>query len=397
MPASGSDGAADAGTRDGAKDIGVYVHWPFCRSKCPYCDFNSHVAEAVDHRRWRRALISELNHFALSVPDRRVASIFFGGGTPSLMDPETVHAVVEQTTKRWAVARDPEVTLEANPSSAERGKFRDFRAAGVNRLSVGVQSFRDDRLGFLGRGHSATDARAAVAAAGDVFERVSFDLIYGLPGETAADWRGELTRALDLAGGHLSVYQLAVEPGTAFFRDGIEGAGEDRGAVLYAITGDVLAGAGLPAYEVSNHARPGSECRHNLHVWRGGDYVGVGPGAHGRLRARVRTEATYQVHAPDRWLDQVERKGHATAKRRVLSRRQRAEEVLMTGLRLAQGIGRAGFESATGRALDDVVDAAQLDALVAGGFLETDDAGLRATPRGVIRLDAVLGRLLAGE
>ncbi|MFQ5763906.1 MAG: radical SAM family heme chaperone HemW [Rhodospirillales bacterium] len=405
----GRASAEDRG-RAGAEDpgFGVYVHWPFCQSICPYCDFNRRLADGVDHGRWAQALVAELEHFQAETPGRGVTSVFFGGGTPSLMEPETVAAVIAAVRARWAAADDLEVTLEANPSSAEAGRFRAFREAGVNRLSVGVQSFRDETLKFLGRRHSAAEARDALGAAADAFERFSFDLIYGLPGQSAADWAGELDAAGAFAGGHLSVYQLTIESGTPFHRDGVEAADEKTGAALYRTTQERLEALGLPAYEVSNHARPGAECRHNLSAWRGGDYVGVGPGAHGRLTGRLTglltgrpareggTDALYQVHDPGRWLAAVEAKGHATAKRRTLSPGARAEELVMTGLRLAEGVDRARFARLTGLDWGDVLDPAGLRRMVEGGFVEMDDDLIRATAAGRLRLNAVLGRLLAG-
>lgn len=377
----------------------LYIHWPFCLSKCPYCDFNSHVWDSIDRRRWRTALLSELNHFALETSGRTVTSVFFGGGTPSLMAPETAAALIAAVRNRWPVADDLEITLEANPNSAEAGRFRAFRDAGVNRLSVGVQSFRDENLSFLGRGHSVTEAKSALEMAADVFPRFSFDLIYGLAGQSPEDWGRELDEALEcaqsLGAGHLSLYQLTIEPGTPFYRDGVKAAGGDEGARLYAITQDKLIEAGLPAYEISNHARPGSECRHNLQIWRGGAYAGVGPGAHGRLPALRRTEALYQIHAPDRWLAAVESKGHGTAKRLALPRRARAEELLMTGLRLIEGVGRERFQSLTGRGIEGFIDKDGLKRMTGGGFVEADEAGLRATPAGLLCLNEVLRHLLA--
>ncbi|MCH7937196.1 MAG: coproporphyrinogen III oxidase [Proteobacteria bacterium] len=381
------------------RGFGVYIHWPFCASMCPYCDFNSHVWDSIDHRRWRTALLSELNHFALETNGRTVTSVFFGGGTPSLMAPETAAALIAAVGKRWHTADDLEITLEANPSTAEAGRFRAFRDAGVNRLSIGVQSFRDETLSFLGRRHSVAEAKGALKMAADVFPRFSFDLIYGLAGQSPEDWGRELDEALEVAkslgAGHLSLYQLTIEPGTPFYRDGVKAAGGDAGAGLYGITQDKLIEAGLPAYEISNHARPGSECRHNLKIWRGGAYAGVGPGAHGRLPARKRTEALYQIHDPGRWLAAVERKGHGTAKRLALPRRARAEELLMTGLRLIEGVGRARFQSLTGRRVEDTLDKDGLKRMTGGGFVEMDDRSLRATPAGLLCLNEVLRHLLA--
>jgi len=329
---------------------------------------------------------------------RTVTSIFFGGGTPSLMEPETAAALIEATAKHWGTADDLEITLEANPSTAEAGRFRAFREAGVNRLSLGVQSFRDEALAFLGRGHSVAEAKGALGIAAEVFPRFSFDLMYGLPGQSPEDWGRELDEALEcvksLGAGHLSLYQLTIEPGTPFHRDGIEAAAGDEGAGLYGITREKLENAGLPAYEISNHARPGAECRHNLEIWQGGAYAGIGPGAHGRLQARERTESLYQIHVPNRWLAAVERKGHGTAKRQVLAPGARAEELLMTGLRLTQGIDRALFQTLTGRAVEDFIDKDGLRRMTDGGFLKADGAGLRATASGRLCLNEVLRHLL---
>ncbi len=375
--------------------FGVYVHWPFCTSLCPYCDFNSHVADRVDHNRWAEALATELDHFHAATANNVVASVFFGGGTPSLMQPETAAAVIDAVRGRWRCAPGLEVTLEANPSSAEAGKFRAFAEAGVNRLSLGVQSFDDGALRFLGRRHSASEARRAITIAGEVFPRFSFDLIYALPGQTPGQWRAQLDQALTFAGTHLSCYQLTIEPGTPFHRDGVAPADEETGAALYEITQERLAAAGLAAYEVSNHARPGDACRHNLSGWRGGDYLGVGPGAHSRLTQAGRAAASHRILKPERWLEKVEAEGHGTAKTMPLTPDARAEELVMTGLRLAEGISAKRFKALTGRELATVLDAKALKRMGEGGFLEADDEGVRATPAGRLRLNAVLAQLLA--
>ncbi len=374
--------------------FGIYIHWPFCRAMCPYCDFNSHVAEAIDQRRWRAALRAELDHFAGETNGRTVTSAFFGGGTPSLMAPETAAALIEDVRRHWPVTDDLEITLEANPTSVEAERFDAFAAAGVNRVSLGVQALDDRALTFLGRGHSVGEALDAVALAAERFPRTSFDLIYGRPGQTVPGWRVELDQALAHAGGHLSLYQLTIEPGTPFFRDRVRPVDEDAGAALYETTQKVLEARGLPAYEVSNHARPGAECRHNLTYWRGGDYVGVGPGAHGRLTADGATDALYQIHAPERWLQAVETRGHATAKRVRLTPEERREELLMTGLRLRDGVSRARYRAQTDRDVTDTVDAPALARLVDGGFLVLDARSLRATPAGRRCLNAVLAALL---
>ena len=367
----------------------VYVHWPFCRSKCPYCDFNSFATGTIDQARWRTALVRELDYFAGQTRGRTVTSVFFGGGTPSLMDPATVDALVLAVHARWAVAADLEVTLEANPTTAEAGRFAGFARAGVNRLSLGVQSFDDAELAFLGRTHDRAEARAALALAERLFPRHSFDLIYGLPGQTAAAWGQGLKQAAGAAGEHLSLYQLSVEPGTPFHHAGVEEADEDTAAALFAITHEVLDGAGLAAYEISNHARGGGECRHNLTYWRGGDYVGIGPGAHGRLTAFGGTEAIRQIADPGAWLDAVETGGHGTAERQRLDPGQRRDELLMMGLRLTEGVNRDRF-----RELEEAVDSSALSRLIDGGFLVFDADGLRATRSGRACLNAVLAALL---
>ena len=375
--------------------VAIYIHWPFCRSKCPYCDFNSHVRETIDEARWRQAYLTELDTFATKTAGRPVASVFFGGGTPSLIRPETTAAILDHVAARWPLAADLEVTLEANPSTAEAARFRGFRAAGVDRLSIGAQALDDDALRFLGRGHSAAEARAAVALATLIFPRFSFDLIWGWPGHELAAWRRQLGEALAMAGEHLSAYQLTIEPGTAFWREGVPAAGEDTGVALYEITQESLVGAGLPAYEISNHARPGGECRHNLAVWCGADYVGIGPGAHGRLSRDGRTDATRAIRAPEKWLAKVESCGTGLAERVPLTAGERREELLLLGLRLTQGVLREDFRALTGVEPEEAVDRAALARLVEGGFIESDAVGLRATPAGRLRLNAVLAQLLA--
>lgn len=386
---------------DSGPGFGIYVHWPFCDSKCPYCDFNSHVSASIDHRRWHRAYALEIDWAARRIGTTRtdrpvVTSIFFGGGTPSLMPPEMTHGILAAIGAAFPVSGDVEITLEANPSSMEADRFRGFRDAGVNRVSVGVQSLNDGALSFLGRRHSAASARRAIEIAAKTFSRFSFDLIYALPRQTPAEWQNELNAALDYGGDHLSVYQLTIENGTPFFRTGVEPASEDNAATMFHMSNDTLDRAGLPAYETSNHARPGSECRHNMLYWRGGRHVGIGPGAHGRLRgADGLWSSHYRIHDPDRWLDSVDRHGHGTAKSTIIRPGERMEEVIMTGLRLRRGLSRADFALATGMTYEDALDPATLSMLTDGGFLILDDAGLRATPAGWPRLNAVIARLLA--
>jgi putative oxygen-independent coproporphyrinogen III oxidase len=389
---SAGPGPAEAG-------FGLYVHWPFCRAKCPYCDFNSHVAPEVDEPRWTRALIAEIERSARELGPRTLASIFFGGGTPSLMAPATVGAVIERALAWFAPAADLEITLEANPTSVEAGRLAGFRAAGVNRVSLGVQALLDADLRFLGREHSTAEALAAVALAARLFPRFSFDLIYGRPGQTAAAWRAELGKALDHADGHLSVYQLTIEPGTRF--DLLQRTGalkmpdDELQAELYELTQERLAAAGLPAYEISNHARPGEESRHNLIYWRSGEWLGVGPGAHGRLNAGGARLATEAWRLPKAWLERVERTGSGERRRTALTRAEQVEELLVMGLRLGEGVDLGRLARTAGRALSEVLDPMALERLVGDRWLVRRDGRLAASAAGRQRLNAILGALLA--
>lgn len=378
-----------------ADDLAVYIHWPFCRSKCPYCDFNSHVRERLDEDRWLAAYRAQLSRLTAGTTGRTVRSIFFGGGTPSLMRPATAAAILDGIAGLWPVAADVEVTLEANPSTAEAGRFRDFASAGIGRLSLGVQALDDAALRSLGRGHSAAEAVAAVALAARTFPRFSFDLIWGRPGQRPADWRAELRRATAMAGNHLSVYQLTIEPGTAFRRDGVAAADEDDALAMWLVTQEELAAAGLPAYEISNHAREGRECRHNLAIWRGGCYLGIGPGAHGRIAAGGSVVATRAGRSPEKWLVAIEAGSDGLAEREEVGIAERREELLLMGLRLTRGIERARFRVLAGIEPEAAVNPTALSMLIGAGFLESDAAGLRATAEGRLRLNAVLARLLA--
>jgi oxygen-independent coproporphyrinogen-3 oxidase len=379
--------------------LAVYVHWPFCLAKCPYCDFNSHVRETVDQESWRAALLAEIAFFAAETGPRRITSMFFGGGTPSLMPPATVAAVIDAVAENWGLDKDAEITLEANPTSVEAGRFADLRRAGVNRASLGVQALDDGALAFLGRGHSSAEAIAAVELAALHFPRHSLDLIYARPDQTDAAWRDELGRAMRLIDGHISVYQLTVEKGTPFHtawrRGELHPPGDESALRLYETTQEVLEAAGLPAYEISNHARPGAECRHNLEVWRGGDYIGIGPGAHGRLKTEAGTMAHARHRAPEAWLRAVSENGHGTARHELISPAERLVELAMTGLRLSSGLERGPFEAFAGTTLEAAFEAGRMERLIKGGFMVLDKAGLRTTPEGRVRLDAVLAALLA--
>ena len=378
------------------RGFGIYVHWPFCRAKCPYCDFNSHVREAIDQRRWRDALLKELAHYAEQTQGRTVTSLFFGGGTPSLMEPETVRAVIEAVGRHWTTAADFEITLEANPTSVEIERFRGFRDAGVNRVSIGVQALDDTVLKFLGRQHSAGEAIRALEIGRAIFPRLSFDLIYARPGQSLEAWGGELAAALDLANHHISLYQLTIEPGTAFeqrvARGDFQTLPEDEQAALFDWTAARLERAGLPGYEISNHARPGEESRHNLTYWRYGDYAGIGPGAHGRLTSDGRKFATATHRMPEEWLKLVSEQGHGMVDRDALETDEQADEMLLMGLRLREGLDLARWSSLSGRGLDPERE----DFLLQHGFVERiGNSRLRCTPQGMLILDAVVADLAA--
>ncbi len=377
--------------------FGVYIHWPFCLSKCPYCDFNSHVRrEPIDEARFARAFAAEIAATAARVPGRTVSTIFFGGGTPSLMQPSTLAAVLDAIAQHWRVAPDAEITLEANPTSVEATRFRGYRTAGVNRVSLGVQALDDRVLTELGRLHSAREALDAVAVARSVFGRYSFDLIYARPNQEPKAWAGELRAALAEAGEHLSLYQLTVEPETPFAA--LHAAGklrlpdEDTARALYDTTQEVCAAAGLPAYEISNHARPGGECRHNLVYWRAHEYAGIGPGGHGRLDIDGERHATATEKRPEAWLSRVEAQGDGLVSDDLLTREERSDEFLLMGLRLAEGIDIANYANISGRPLDP----ARIAMLHQHGLVETTgDGRLRVTLPGFPVLDAVVADLAA--
>lgn len=386
----------------GDEGFGLYVHWPFCLSKCPYCDFNSHVAERIDQSAWRDALLTELAHYAARTPDKILTSIFFGGGTPSLMDPATTADIISAARKHWRTANDLEITLEANPGTVDAARFRAIREAGVDRLSMGVQSLNEADLKFLGRKHSVDEARTAWRAAAKIFPRVSFDLIYTRPQQTLEAWRAELGAALrevnDNAITHLSLYQLTMEPGTAMFDAHARGdfvlPDEDNAAAFFDLTQEMCEAAGFPAYEISNHAREGASCRHNLTYWRGGDYVGVGPGAHGRITQAGVAVATRQVKAPVLWLRRVAEQGHGTQEEEALAPDSRAQELVMVGLRLAEGLDKARFARLAGKPLGKAIDADAVAVLVGDGYLIDNPTRLTATPKGRLALNAVLRELL---
>ena len=379
----------------GGEDLALYVHWPFCVSKCPYCDFNSHVRASIDQDAWRHALLADIAHEAHLLPGRKLTSIFFGGGTPSLMDPATVEAVIASATQFWAPADAIEITVEANPNSVEAARFAELKSAGVNRLSLGLQSFDDEALRFLGRAHSAREGFTALEIAQKNFRRVSFDLIYALPGETEDSWSAMLAQALSLGTSHLSLYQLTIEPGTRFAS--MVGRREfvpldiDAAAALYELTGAMTAAAGMPAYEISNHARPGRESRHNLTYWRYGDYAGVGPGAHGR-RLGMRT---VRHRKPENFLSSLVRNGHGIAEEAQLSSTEASDEALVMGLRLTEGIEPSAIAERFGSR--EIVDWGRIERLVASGHVTRDGTRIALAPSGRLLLDYILGEIAAAE
>ncbi len=381
-----------------AVPLALYIHWPFCLAKCPYCDFNSHVRDAIPQARFAAALRRELAWEAARLGRRRLGSIFFGGGTPSLMAPDTVAALIADARAFFEAGDDLEITLEANPTSVERARLGAFRQAGVNRLSLGVQALDDAALAALGRRHNAAEALRALEHARAIFPRLSFDVIYARPGQDLPSWRAELRRALSLVADHLSLYQLTIEPGTAFEalhrRGDIVLPHEDLASALYDATAEECAQFGLAPYEVSNYARPGAESLHNLAYWRYADYAGIGPGAHGRVTIDGTLRATRRHRAPEPWAERVEQDGHGSTAEEMISPRDRAREALLMGLRLAEGIDLDWFARRTGLALDEAVDGEILAACIEEGYVSASATRLRATAEGRRRLDALLPRLV---
>ncbi|MFC3581353.1 radical SAM family heme chaperone HemW [Sphingomonas hylomeconis] len=370
--------------------LALYVHWPFCVSKCPYCDFNSHVRDGVDQQAWRTALLNDLAHEAAVLPGRTLGSIFFGGGTPSLMPPETTAAIIDAASKAWTFTDDIEITLEANPSSVEAARFADIAAAGVNRVSLGLQALDDAALKFLGRAHGVAEGLAALDTAQAAFDRVSFDLIYARPDQALADWEAELRRALSFGTEHLSLYQLTIEPGTRFATEAAAGRiiipDGDRGADLFEATRAITAAAGLPAYEISNHARLGSESRHNLVYWRYQDYAGIGPGAHGRRGGL----ATVRRKKPENFLAAVERNQHGMELEDPLTPETRATEALLMGLRLREGVDLARIARLGETTIPELIDLPALERLATQGLARRDGDRLLVTEAGTLLLDAIL-------
>lgn len=375
--------------------LALYIHWPFCVSKCPYCDFNSHVRAEVDQAAWCKGLLADMAHEAAIVTRPALGSIFFGGGTPSLMPPATVAALIAAAHAHWGFADGIEITLEANPSSVEAARFADLAAAGINRVSLGIQALDTAALHFLGRAHGVDEAIAALAVAQSHFSRVNFDLIYARPGQSEANWTAELGRALSFGTSHMSLYQLTIEPGTRFAtlvaQQRLHPAEPDDAARLYELTAAMMNDAGLPAYEVSNHARPGEESRHNLAYWRYADYLGIGPGAHGRRLGM----ATLRHRKPETWLSAVVRNGHGLSEETALTPPERAREALLMGLRLREGINLAHVAQRTGVASDDLVKVDRLARLANHGLIAQQGSQLRVTPAGMLLLDSILAEIVA--
>lgn len=380
-------------------ELAVYVHWPFCKFKCPYCDFNSHVRDTVAHDDWRKAFVRELQHYRDLTGARHIQSVFFGGGTPSLMEAKTVETVIDTIDGLWGLPQGTEVTLEANPTSVETEKLRGFKAAGVNRVSLGVQALNDPDLKKLGRQHSAAEALAAVKLAGNIFDRFSFDLIYARPDQTVDAWRAELADALQYTNGHMSLYQLTIEEGTQYYtlhqRGDLKIPDEETGAQLYEATQEMMEAAGMPAYEISNHARFGDESRHNMVYWRYGDYAGIGPGAHGRLTLNGEKQATRAHRAPEVWLQKTLQNGHGAHPFDNIDFPKRAREMLLMGLRLVEGMSLLRFQAETQMDFLEFVNPSRVTMLEGEGLLVRSDDRIMATASGRQKLNAVLSYLLS--
>jgi len=381
--------------------LAVYIHWPFCKSKCPYCDFNSHVSANIEQEKWLAAYLREIDYFLPQLEARKITSIFFGGGTPSLMPPSTAQKIIEKIKHGWVHDADIEITLEANPTSVEAEKMRDFKAAGINRISMGIQALNDNDLKFLGREHSSKEALAALEKVKKHFDNFSFDLIYARPGQTLESWEKELSQALELAGNHLSLYQLTIEKGTPFYAAYKTGGfilpDEEMAADLYQLTNELCAEKGLPAYEISNYCRPGYESKHNLAYWRYQEYLGVGPGAHSRLApSPTAREHMMMIHNPSGWLDSVSANGHGIQQRSELEDQEVLEEFIMMGLRIKDGIGREKFSTLLNRQPEEIFLESTLEFLRKENYIELDSTGLRTTEKGFPVLNSVTAKLLSG-
>ena len=375
--------------------LAVYIHWPFCKSICPYCDFNSHIEKKINQLRWERALLKEVQYFYEKTKTHTVKTIFFGGGTPSLMPPILVNNIIDAIKKLWRTSKKLEITLEANPMGFDISRFEEFRDVGINRLSLGIQSLNDNSLRFLGRQHTRSDALIAINAGKKIFNQCSIDMIYALPNQTKNSWKKELDEIISISGNHLSLYQLTIEPGTPFFKNRTSPATELTAIQLYRQTRKTAIASGFLHYEVSSFARLGHKSKHNLTYWRGGEYIGIGPGAHGRLLEKKTTIATHQIHNPDNWLQAVEKRGIGLAKARSLGATERIEELFLLGLRITEGINRARFKQQTGHALDRVIDQKILNELINSKYLEANETSLRATEKGRLCINAITASIVS--
>lgn len=387
-----------------SKPFSLYIHWPFCLSLCPYCDFNSHIASTIDHSRWLESYKTELEHYKEHIRGRKIQTIFFGGGTPSLMDPRTVEGILKHASKICEIPDDCEITLEANPTSYEADKFRDFKNAGINRVSLGVQSLRDERLHSLGRKHSAGEAISAIESAREIFDRYSFDLIYALPDQTLRDWEQELLEARNYIKDHISLYQLTIEKGTPFYKEHKDGRlilpENEIAASMYRQTRDILGELGLQAYEISNYSKLGGECRHNLAYWHYDEYVGIGPGAHSRIHKNKgadggSVEAIMTFHSPDKWLSIIGQNGNGIQQRNSLTKAEIIEEIMMMGLRLREGIEIGFIERLSGLQFDDIVEKQNLDIYTQNGYIKIDGGVIKLTERGVLMHSYIVPRIIA--
>lgn len=379
-------------------NLAIYIHWPFCKSKCPYCDFNSHVTNSVNHEQWRKSYLKEISYFEDYIKQHNISSIFFGGGTPTLMEPETAESIISHLQTITNFNNDIEITLEGNPTSVEAGKLENFKLAGVNRVSLGVQSLNANDLKFLGREHSSLEAIKAVETAQRIFNNYSFDLIYARPEQTLKDWEMELTQALKMAGNHLSLYQLTIEKGTRFFSDYSKGAfkipDEDLAADFYLLTREIMEAHGMPAYEVSNHAKPGFESRHNMSYWHYDDYLGIGPGAHGRITKNGNKHAMMMSHKPEIWLDNVAKNNHSIQTDMMLDMDNVKDELVMMGLRVREGISRKRFVNIIGCDIEEAIPTAKIDKLRTNHLIELDEVGLRCTDKGMLLVNFIAAELL---
>lgn len=379
-------------------NLAIYIHWPFCKSKCPYCDFNSHVSNTVNHDDWRKSYIKEIDNFANYIKQHNISSIFFGGGTPTLMEPQTVETIINHLQKLTRFTNNIEITLEGNPTSVETSKLEAFKQAGINRVSLGVQSLNAADLTFLGREHSSSEALSAVEAAQNIFDNYSFDLIYARPEQTLKDWEKELGAALEMAGNHLSLYQLTIEKGTRFFSDYSKGKfkipDEDLAADFYLLTRDIMESRGMPAYEVSNHAKPGFESRHNMSYWHYDDYLGIGPGAHSRITVNGKKTAMMMTSMPDSWLASVSKQGHGIQTNLPLDNAEIIDEIIMMGLRISEGISRKRFRNITAKEIEDVISTQKIQKLAQNQLIEINDESLRCTRDGMLLINSIAAELL---